>query len=158
MSLETLKENHKHILTCHTKDESGLNDFQKLPNEVPIAIPRVGIERFRIPLTFKRPDGQIMSHDMEASMYIYLDANKTGVNMSRFCTILQEEGEVQAVSPEFFKTILSRFSKDLRDYDYEEEIKESELVLDFKYLSVFSPITLCSKFPLESTTELKISC
>lgn len=133
MSLETLKENHKHILNCEVKDDSGLNDFQKIPNEVHIAIPRVGIERFRIPLQLKHSDGKIMSHDMEASMFVFLEAEKTGVNMSRFCAILQEEGEEKIVDSQFFKTILKRFVKDLRDYKHEPHIPEAELKLAFRY-------------------------
>ena len=133
MSLETLKENHKHILNCKVQDDSGLNDFQKIPNDVHIAIPRVGIERFRIPLRLKHPDGQIMSHDMEASMFVFLEAEKTGVNMSRFCAILQEEGEKHTVDEEFFKNILDRFTVDLRDYHHEKNIPEAEFKVSFRY-------------------------
>jgi hypothetical protein len=39
------------VLDCDLKDETGLNDFQKLPDVGGIAIPKVGINRYRIPLT-----------------------------------------------------------------------------------------------------------
>ena len=120
------------IMDCAIKDATGLNDFQKLPNNHGVAIPRVGIERFRIPLKFKRANGEVISHDTEASMFVYLDSQKTGVNMSRFCTILQEEAD-QCVDLEFFKKILGRYRSDLRDDKNEELIKSAELGLKFNY-------------------------
>jgi GTP cyclohydrolase I len=128
-----VKGNHKDIVDCSVKDESGLNDFQKLPNSHGISIPRVGIERFRVPLNYRHEDGTLMNHDSEASMFVSLGADKTGVNMSRFCKILQEESEETPVSNDFFKKILRRFRADLRDYDTEELIPSSELNLKFKY-------------------------
>lgn len=120
------------IINCAIKDATGLNDFQKLPNNHGVAIPRVGIERFRIPLKFKRPDGEIISHDTEASMFVYLDSQKTGVNMSRFCTILQEESD-RCIDKDFFSIILNRYRSDLRDSDSEELIKSAEISLSFNY-------------------------
>lgn len=127
------KGTHEDILNCSVKDDTGLNDFQKLPNENKIAIPKVGIERFRVPLTFIHEDGGKFNHDVEASMFVSLAADKTGVNMSRFCKILQEESEKTEVSNSFFKTVLRRFRSDLRDYDSEELIPSAELGLRFKY-------------------------
>lgn len=133
MNLSTLRSNHSDIIDCEIKDSTGLNDFQKLSNEFGVSIPKVGIERFRIPMNFKHADGSIMSHDCEASMFVYCAASKNGVNMSRFCTILQEEGNSNAVDHEFFKTTLRRYRADLRDNDSEELIPRSFLALDFKY-------------------------
>jgi GTP cyclohydrolase I len=136
MSLEelnTLKDEKKQVLDCEVKDESGLNDFQKLPNKVEIAIPRVGIERFRIPLQYEHKDGSVQFHDSEASMFVYLEKHKTGANMSRFCNILQEESANLVVNQKFFETILNRYRADLRDYDNEKLIPEAELKLKFSY-------------------------
>ncbi|OUR96461.1 GTP cyclohydrolase [Halobacteriovorax marinus] len=133
MNLTTLRSNHSDIMNCEVKDSTGLNDFQKLSNEFGIAIPKVGIERFRIPLRFLHSDGTIMSHDCEASMFVFCDADKNGVNMSRFCTILQEESEQGDIDSKFFKSILRRYRADLRDNNSEELIPESFLKLNFRY-------------------------
>ena len=133
MNLRTLRSNHSDIMHCEVKDSTGLNDFQKLSNDFGIAIPKVGIERFRIPLKFKHLDGSIMGHDCEASMFVFCDAHKNGVNMSRFCTILQDETNEAVVDSNLFKTVLKRYRTDLRDNETEELIPESFLSLDFKY-------------------------
>lgn len=133
MSLEALSTEQNQVMSCSVKDETGLNDYQKLPNNNGIAIPRVGIERFRIPLNFTQADGTIRSHDTQASMFVFLDGDKTGVNMSRFCAILQEEALEGKISNEFFQKVLTRFRTDLRDYDHESLIPVSELELNFQY-------------------------
>jgi GTP cyclohydrolase I len=127
-----LENTTEHVLNCAVQDDQGLNDFQKLPNLEEIAIPRVGIERFRIPMRFQVQD-EIRTHDCEASMYIHLDGNKTGANMSRFCAILQELAFDHIVDANFFKTLLGRYRSDLRDFDTEDLISKSELILNFKY-------------------------
>ena len=129
----SLKGTEESILNCAIKDETGLNDFQKLPNNAGISIPRVGIERFRVPLLFKHADGSLMNHDAEASMFVYLAADKTGVNMSRFPVILQKEAANHPIDNQFFKTVLHKFRSDLRDYDNEELIPSAELALKFNY-------------------------
>ena len=121
------------IIDCAVKDETGLNDFQKLPNENGIAIPKVGIERFRLPLNYLHEDGSVMNHDTEASMFVSLEAAKTGVNMSRFCKILQEEAGESPVSYDFIEKLLTRYRKDLRDFETEDLIPDAYLELNFRY-------------------------
>ena len=133
MNLDTVHNNSEKILKCEIKDETGLNDFQKLPNQTEIAIDEVGIENFRIPLTFKHENNELMSHDCKASMFIYLDAGKTGANMSRFCKILQEEASNGEVDNKFINKTLTRFRKDLRDFEGEDLIPESKLELNLSY-------------------------
>ncbi len=133
MEINLFKGNSKDILNCATKDESGLNDFQKLPNQHGVTIPRVGIERFRIPLRFYHPEGLVMNHDTEASMFIFLSNDKTGVNMSRLCSILQEEATLSPIDKPFFRKILRRYRAELRDFKKEPLIPRSELVLKFSY-------------------------
>ncbi len=130
---KVVKGDHKDIVNCAVKDESGLNDFQKLPNNHGVMIPRVGIERFRVPLNYRHADGEIMNHDTEASMYVSLSADKTGVNMSRFCQVLQDEASRSPVDNDFFKRVLRRFRSDLRDYETEKLIPLAELKLTFSY-------------------------
>ena len=121
------------VLNCEVQDASGLNDFQKIPDQQGIAIPKVGITRFRIPMSFKHRDGSIMNHDCEASMFVNLAKNKTGINMSRLCTILQDEGSSQYVGAKFFKKLLERYRTDLRDHDSEEKLQDAYLKLKLSY-------------------------
>lgn len=120
-------------MNCSIQDASGLNDFQKLPDLSGISIPRVGIERFRIPLNFRHADGTEMNHDAEASMYSFLEGSKTGVNMSRFCSILQEVAESKPVNNFFFKSVLERYRLELRDFPEENPVEKVYLKLKFNY-------------------------
>jgi GTP cyclohydrolase IB len=136
MNIETLNNNAKSVMDCDIKDDTGLNDFQKLPNQHGTFIPKVGIERFRLPLTFihKSKDNDIkMTHDGEASMFCYLAGDKTGVNMSRFVGILQKEIEDNVIDKDFFITMLNRYRLELRDYDHEDPIQQTSLKLNFNY-------------------------
>ena len=133
MNISTLNNQTENIMGCDIKDTSGLNDFQKLPNQHGIGIPKVGIERFRLPLTFRHKDGNNMTHDAEASMYCNLLGSKTGVNMSRFCSILQEETEKQPVDNELVKNVLERYRWELRDYDNEAPVENVHLKLSYLY-------------------------
>ncbi len=121
------------VMNCEVQDATGLNDFQKIPDRQGIAIPRVGINRFRVPLTFKHRDGSVMNHDCEASMYVNCPAGKTGINMSRLCSILQNEAANAPVNQKFFRGVLNRYRTDLRDYDYEEKLDEAFLKVQFSY-------------------------
>lgn len=120
-------------MNCEVQDATGLNDFQKVPDRHGIAIPRVGINRFRVPLSFKHKDGSVMNHDCEASMYVNCPAGKTGINMSRLCSILQNEAANAPVNQKFFKQVLTRYRTDLRDYDHEEKLDEAFLKVKFNY-------------------------
>ena len=104
-----------------------------MPDQSVIAINRVGIERFRLPLTFCHLEGHSMTHDVHASMFITLKGGKTGVNMSRFCQILQEESIKSSINNHFFSEVLLRFRTEMRDYDDEELIDESHLSFSFNY-------------------------
>jgi GTP cyclohydrolase IB len=121
------------VMNCEIQDETGLNDFQKLPDRHSIAIPKVGISRFRLPLAFKHKDGPTMNHDCEASMYVNLAAGKTGINMSRLCSILQEEGSQHHVCAKFFKKVLSRYRSELKDFELEPKLDHAFLKLAFAY-------------------------
>lgn len=123
----------KDILACESKDESGLNDFQKLPTEDLIAIPRVGINRYRLPIEVKNKFGVIRSHDCEASMFVNLDANKNGVSMSRLCTILQATAATESLNSDFFKNVLRRYRIELADENDKELIASAYLNLKFNY-------------------------
>ncbi|MCO4793206.1 MAG: GTP cyclohydrolase I FolE2 [Bacteriovoracaceae bacterium] len=133
MNIKTLNNNPEKIMKCEVQDQTGLNDFQKLPNQHGTAIPKVGIERFRVPLNFEHLDGTVLSHDAEASMYAYLGADKTGVNMSRFVNILQEEVSKAPVNNLFFKNLLNRLRFELRDYEHESPVDYTYLKLKFNY-------------------------
>ena len=132
-NIEMFQNNQNHIVNAILVDKQGLSDFQKTPNKLEIAIPKVGIERFRIPLNIEHKDKTIMSHDCEANMFINLLKNKKGANLSRFCKILQEYGEKNSVNNSFFSNILAIIKKDLRDFEDEDLIQKSYISLSFKY-------------------------
>ncbi len=132
-NIEALRSKRDDIINCEVKDDTGLNDYQKKANDVPIMIPKVGIERFRIPLSYEHADGTIMTHDTEASMFVMIEAHKTGANMSRFCKILQNESAQNVVNHEFFKGVLRKYRTELRDYEDEPLIPEAYLKLKFNY-------------------------
>ena len=121
------------ILDCNSKDESGLNDFQKLPTSDLIAIPRVGINRYRLPIELKNKFGVVRSHDCEASMFVNLDANKNGVSMSRLCTILQAVAATEALDANFFKNVLRRYRIELADEADNKLIESAYLKINFNY-------------------------
>ena len=119
------------IISCDSKDESGLNDFQKLPSQDSVAIQRVGINRFRLPIDFLDIDGKIRSHDAVASMYVSLNEKKNGVSMSRLVKILQHTALEKTVNYSFFKDILDRYREELRDETDTDLIDTAFLRLKF---------------------------
>jgi GTP cyclohydrolase I len=119
------------IISCETKDESGLNDFQKLPSQDAVAIQRVGINRFRIPIEVKNKEGVVRSHDAVASMYVSLNEKKNGVSMSRLVNILQSTALEKNVDYKFFNEILDRYREELRDETDKELIDTAFLRLKF---------------------------
>lgn len=121
------------ILDCNSKDASGLNDFQQLPTQDLLAIPRVGITRYRLPVELTNKFGVTRSHDCEAAMYVNLDANKNGVSMSRLCTILQSNSETEKMNAKFFENILRRYRIELADDADKELIAEAFLKLQFSF-------------------------
>ena len=121
------------IIACDSKDESGLNDFQKLPTEDLIAIPRVGINNYRLPIELTNKYGETRSHDCEAAMYVSLNENKNGVSMSRLCTILQAVSAEQKMGETFFRTILDRYRDELRDETDKDLIEEAFLNIKFNF-------------------------
>lgn len=130
---QALTPSEDRILDCEIKDETGLNDFHKLPDLFGIDIDKVGINRFRIPLLFKHRDGTVMNHDSVASMYIHFPKGKAGINMSRLYEILQQEAADTVVDIRLFKNILTRFRLDMRDSAGDPEYPESFLKLRFNY-------------------------
>jgi GTP cyclohydrolase IB len=133
MVLENLRNGHKKILNCEIKDATGLNDFQKLPDEFATSIQKVGIERFRFPVKIQTQQNETFQSFAEASMFVSLEKGKTGVNMSRFCKILQEEAESLTLGPELFDIVLKRFSLEMRDSETESPLKNTHLSIKFQY-------------------------
>jgi GTP cyclohydrolase I len=121
------------ILSCDTKDESGLNDFHKQPDIYGLDVDKVGINRFRIPLLYRHRDGTVINHDTEASMYISFPRGKAGINMSRLYEILQDESEGIVVGPGFFRKVLGRYRSDMRDQKTDPLYPESFVKLRFNY-------------------------
>lgn len=120
------------VLKCPNKDATGLNDFQKLPDEQGIMIPYVGISRFRLPMNFRHDFG-IMGHDVEASTSVQLNQGKTGINMSRLCQILQDTAQTDAVSVAMIQKLLRRIIDELRDNSTEKLLENATVKLSFKF-------------------------
>lgn len=133
MDISSFKQDTETIINPGVKDQEGLNDFQKVPDLFGIAIPKVGIERFRVPLMFKHLDGRIMNHDSEVSLYISLTAGKTGVNMSRFCAILQDASSDEHINGFFLKKILKRLQNQMKDNPSDPEIENAYISIKFMY-------------------------
>lgn len=121
------------VLKCDVKDATGLNDFHKMPDIYGIDIDKVGINRFRIPMMYRHKDGSVMNHDTEASMYIAFPKGKAGINMSRLYEILQDEAENTIIDGNFFKTMLHRLRRDLRDHEKDPLYPASFVKLRFNY-------------------------
>ena len=94
---------------------SIIEDVQNTIDTRQIAIDKVGINNYRIPLQFRHQDGIVMSHDATVSMYVNCQSGKTGINMSRLCEILLQESAKTPVDAAFFKKVLHRFRADMRD-------------------------------------------
>lgn len=121
------------ILSCDTKDASGLNDFHQQSDLFGMDIDKVGINRFRIPMLYRHRDGTVMNHDTEASMYINFPKGKAGINMSRLYVILQEESADTVIGPTFFRKMLGRYRSDMRDRDSDPLYPQSFIKLRFNY-------------------------
>lgn len=121
------------ILRCESKDKTGLNDFHQLPDLFGIDIDKVGINRFRIPMKYRTPEGDLINHDTEASMYIHFPKGKAGINMSRLYEILQQEVDKSHVCTQLFRTILERYRADMRDDEADPLFQKSYLKLRFSY-------------------------
>ncbi len=133
MNTASFRQDTEAIINPGIQDQEGLNDFQKVPDFFGISIPKVGIERFRVPLMFKHLDGSVMNHDSEVSLYISLTAGKTGVNMSRFCSILQDESSKEHINGLFLKKILKRLQDQMKDNPSDPEIEDAYISIKFMY-------------------------
>ena len=140
---DELQSNIEKVLNCEVQDASGLNDFQKSTDLTMILIDKVGIERFYIPITLLHPNGKVMGHNAETSLSIELRGGKTGVNMSRFCSILQEEVGKTHLDTNLIRQVLKRLHQELRDYEHEGPIEKS--FLDIKFLYPAQQSALVSK-------------
>jgi GTP cyclohydrolase I len=121
------------VISCDTKDESGLNDFQKLPTAELIAIPKVGITNFRLPIQMKNKFGEIRSHDCIANMYVDLNERKNGVSMSRLCNILQQTAGDYTMNADFFKKLLGRYRDELRDETDDDLVNKAFIRIKFNF-------------------------
>ncbi|MFN3604512.1 MAG: GTP cyclohydrolase FolE2 [Leptonema sp. (in: bacteria)] len=131
--MQKINKNKNHF---PIKDKEGLSDFQKLPDHSGIDIPEVGITNYRIPILFPHSELQenfVLSHDAIVSMRVNLKSGKTGINMSRLCSILQEESLKNVFSHSLILKILKRFQLEMRDEDSEEIYESAYINIQFLY-------------------------
>lgn len=118
------------------QDQNGLSDYQKLPDFSGVQIPEVGITNFRIPILFlhqEEGESYIMNHDSFVSMRVNLRTGKTGINMSRLCSILQEETKENYFTHSLLLKILKRFQTEMKDEETEEDYEFAYLKIEFLY-------------------------
>ncbi len=165
------------VLNCEAKDCNGLNDFQQLQSQDQIAIPHVGISRYRHPIIIQYPDGTLRTHDAETTMNVDLSPLKTGINMSRLCRILQDETEHTPLTKDQLKKIVEKIRLELRDNPDEALLHQAEVKTSFFYADKqpslksglwgwqYYPVTLRGKwndgqfqFSMELTYEYSSTC
>lgn len=118
------------------KDPNGLSDYQKLPETSGIQIPEVGITNYRIPIFFPHKELEsdfVMNHDAKVSMRVNLKAGKTGINMSRLCSILQEEVLQKIFSHTLVLGVLKRYQIEMKDDKVEENFDFACINIEFLY-------------------------
>jgi GTP cyclohydrolase I len=131
----------KNLLDHPIEDEVGLNDIQLLPAQQSIALAHVGIERFRIPMTYPHPFGPL-NHDTQAALFVNLRPGKTGLNMSRMVEFLQQETANKVITPRFISEVASVLRTVMLDTLEESPLEWSKISLNFPY--VLKQATLAS--------------
>jgi GTP cyclohydrolase I len=115
-------------------DQTGLADLQK--TEAPIKnipLQKVGVNRVHIPVQYITGDGRTEQHDTEASLYVSLDSEKKGINMSRLVIIVHEHAEKGMTALDLVKTVLEDVRWKLRDSEDEPPLANVYFKLKFRY-------------------------
>ncbi|MDH4466462.1 MAG: GTP cyclohydrolase I FolE2, partial [Bacteriovoracaceae bacterium] len=123
----------KGLLESPLVDENGLNDIQLLsPPQQAIALAHVGIERFRLPVSYAHPFGP-MNHDTHASLFVNLRPGKTGLNMSRMVEYIQAETSNKIVDPKLIRQMATGLRSLMCDSLHESPLEWSKIHLKFPY-------------------------
>lgn len=105
----------KHPVEVALESGNELADFHHNALLSQVALQKVGISDFKMPLLFVYKDGSTRSHDAGLDMFVTLPKGKGGINMSRLCLIVQEETEDRPVNFLTMMKILERYRHEMRD-------------------------------------------
>ena len=110
------------------KDIQDFPDLQNGPSDLingsPVFIQQVGSHNFRLPIKFKKKNGEIVQLETRVTGTVSLDANKKGINMSRIMRTFYKFKD--DIIFDNIENILSRFKQELN-------ASRAKLYLNFSY-------------------------
>ncbi len=115
--------------TVSDEYKASLPDLQNGPSSLiegaNVPIQQVGISNFKLPLKFKRREGEPVTLEASIDGYVSLDAGKKGINMSRIMRTFYKFKD-RVFSVDLLGEILTQYKNDL-------ESQESFLQISFSY-------------------------
>ncbi len=115
--------------TVSDEYKESLPDLQNGPSSLiegaNVPIQQVGISNFKLPLKFRRRDGEPITLEASIDGYVSLDAGKKGINMSRIMRTFYKFKD-RVFSIDLLEEILKQYKDDL-------ESQESFLQISFSY-------------------------
>ena len=100
-------------------------DIQATKPQIEMHLPKVGVNEVHVPVKYKRKDGGIVKLETIASMYVSLNAETKGINMSRLSRILYSYLDTDKdISLDLMESILK---------DYKEKLGSKDSYLKFKF-------------------------
>ncbi|MDG5768029.1 GTP cyclohydrolase FolE2 [Balneolales bacterium ANBcel1] len=129
MSTYNLKRFYDPTFTLSDAYKSSLPDLQNGPASLiegaNVPIQQVGISNFRLPMKYRRLDGEILTLETSVDGYVSLDAGKKGINMSRIMRSFYDFKD-DIVSQEVLEYILRAYRENLKS-------RESHVRLSVNY-------------------------
>lgn len=124
-----LKRFYDPTFTVTKEYKNSLPDLQNGPASLiegaNVPIQQVGISRFKLPLKYPTPDGELLTLETHIDGYVGLDAGKKGINMSRIMRTFYEFKD-DVFHPDKLEEILLAYKEDL-------ESQTAFLKLSFSY-------------------------
>ena len=106
-----------------------LPDLQNGPSSLiqgaNVAIQQVGIHNFKLPLKWRRKEGEPLELETAVTGTVSLDADKKGINMSRIIRSFYEHKD-NVFNADYIKDILKLYKKNLQTFD-------AKIILKFSY-------------------------
>lgn len=87
-----------------------------------VPIQQVGVSNFRLPLNYRRSDGETVTLETSVSGTVSLDANLKGINMSRIMRSFYELKE-EVFTPDTIKLVLDAFREKVESLDARVALK-----------------------------------
>ena len=99
---------------------SSLPDLQNGPSSLiqgaAVPIQQVGIHNFRLPLTYKKRNGETVTLETSVTGSVSLEAHKKGINMSRVMRSFYDHKD-EVFSIDTIKDVLETYRKNLETFD-----------------------------------------